>query len=361
MTYNEVQRAMSGGQPAACTSLPELVAAARALRAQRRGRGAIDLDIPEAQVLLGPDGVAAHIRELSRLEAHRVIEDLMIAANEAVAEFLLARNRPTVFRVHEPPDPARVAALATWAATIGLHIDAETAKKPSTLARLAENLKQRAQSEVGMTLLLRSLAQARYHTENLGHYGLASRAYLHFTSPIRRYPDLLVHRSLRALWRGEQQKVDLESAATSTSAQERRAGDAERKVEQLMACHVAEHHVGEVFDAVITGVHTAGAFVRVKEPWLEGLMPNAVLGDATGDYYELVVREQALVGRRSGHRLSLGDVVSVRLAAVSTYRRHIDFHPVRIGLGERPARKAPPRPLGAKPVSKKKSPRRSRR
>lgn len=337
LTYTEVQAAMDGrGGPAASHAmLPDLVAAARALRARRRQRGAVDLDLPEAQVLLGPDGVAVHVRERGRLEAHKVIEDLMIAANEAVAETLEARGWPALYRVHEPPDPVRLRALGDWADTLGVHFDPEAAAKPKGLARLAHALEGRPQAPVGMVLLLRSMAQARYDTECLGHYGLASRAYLHFTSPIRRYPDLLVHRSLWALWHGEVPPGGYEPLAERTSLQERRADDAERKVEQLMACHVAERHLGEVFDAVVTGVHRAGAFVRVRDPWLEGLTPMSSLGEGTQDYYDVVAHEYALVGRRSGHRIALGDAVTVRLASVSTYRRQVDFELVRTsGRGE---------------------------
>jgi ribonuclease R len=334
LTYTQVQRGLDlDGGTTVHSGLPDLVAAARALRARRAQRGAIDLDIPEAQVILGPDGVAAHVRQLTRLEAHRVIEDLMIAANEAVAELLLARGFDTLFRVHETPDPDRIVALAAWAATAGLFLDPAATTNPHTLARLADAIKGRPQSFVGMTLLLRSLAQARYSAENVGHYGLASRAYLHFTSPIRRYPDLLVHRALYSLWRGKRPREGaLEESATRTSTQERRADDAERKVEQLMACHVAAQHVGEVFEAVVTGIHEAGAFVRVRDPWLDGLLPVATLGDATQDYYDVIVSEHALVGRRSGHRVALGDTLRVRLASVSTYRRHIDFVPAEITL-----------------------------
>ncbi len=346
LTYNHVQGVLDQkipGDPQR-TLIQHLDQAARLIRARRSSRGAIDLELPEPYILIGRDGIAVHVRERSRLEAHRLIEDLMIAANEAVAEFLLARHWPALFRVHEEPDPLRLKALLEWSQTLGITFDVEAASRPRILAKVADELKKRPQGPTGQMLLLRSLAQARYDTENLGHYGLASRAYLHFTSPIRRYPDTLVHRALWALWHKKRELHGLDVLAQSTSQQERKAAEAERAVRQLMSCHVAQAHLGETFACQVTGVHTAGAFVRTRDPWVEGLLPRGAIGSVTGDYYDVIEREQALVGRTSGHRISVGDELQLRLAGVNTWRRQIDFE-----LVERPRlqhRPGPPKPRG---------------
>ncbi len=326
LTYEEVQRVLTNEpapKPPWAGALHSLTVAARALRAGRYRRGAIELELPEAQISLDHEGRALDVHERTRTEAHLLIEDLMIAANEAVASTLLAQRRPTLFRVHEAPDKERIAALATFAGTLGLSLDVAATKEPSELARLARRLAANPRGKAFMPLLLQSLARARYDKHNLGHYGLASRAYLHFTSPIRRYPDLIVHRSLRAPRGAGSKLADL---ALKTSELERRAESAARQVEQLMACHVAKRHLGEIFVVIVTGVHAAGAFVRTVSkpgtPWLEGLLPCRELGD---DYYTVLGAEQALVGRRSGHRIALGDKLEARLAHVDLERRHIDF------------------------------------
>ncbi|MBN1960876.1 MAG: VacB/RNase II family 3'-5' exoribonuclease [Deltaproteobacteria bacterium] len=324
LTYTEVQHYLNHDQGRKLhPSLPALLTAARYLHKQRRQRGAIDLDIKEPQIKLGPDGIATHVNELIRTEAHQLIEDLMIAANEAVAEYLIKNKCHTIFRVHEKPDLKKITALSSWAATYGIFIDAH--KK---LALLCEAIKKLPQKDAGMMLLLRSLAQAHYSAENLGHYGLASNAYVHFTSPIRRYPDLLVHRSLYSLW-GQHRlnKAKLEKSAVQASEQERRAQDAERKVEQLMACHVAARYIGKEFDAIVTSVHDSGAFVRVNDPWLEGLLAIATLSKTFNDFYDFYNNDNTLIARCSGHRISLGDKIKVQLASVNTSRRHIDFIP----------------------------------
>jgi len=326
LTYQQVQAAMDGGTPVPCAhSVALLVQAARNLRADRRERGALDLDIPEAEVILSERGTPTSLRPRARLEAHRLIEDLMIAANEAVARFLIANRAATVFRVHEPPDPRRVLRFATWAQALGIKIDSHKQLAPRTLAGVAAALRKRPQAAIGQALLLRALTQAHYAKKNLGHFALASDAYLHFTSPIRRYPDLLVHRCLRALWRGRRGPASLRELAAQASVQERRAVEAERALVQLAACQVARPHLGEVFDAVVTGVHRAGLFVRTDNLFLEGLLPMEALERGGREDYDVVEEDMALVGRRSGDTFTVGDELEVQLAAVDLVRRHIDF------------------------------------
>jgi ribonuclease R len=361
LTYEQVQAVIAGqasvpDAEAQRDSLELLLRASRALRGQRTRRGGIDLDLPEAQVIVDAEGVARNIRERQRLEAHRLIEDLMIAANEAVAGWLHGRDWPAVYRVHEQPSPERALALATWAQKLGIDVDVEAFDRPRTLAQLADRFRDLPERVVGQTLLLRSLAQARYAEDNLGHFGLASRGYVHFTSPIRRYPDLLVHRALRAAWTGGRRLVGLDELAARASQQERRAMDAERSVVDLMSCHVAEQRLGEELDAAIAGVHLAGAFVRTKDPLLDGLIPMQLLSEHGRDYFDVIEDEHLLLARRSGFRIALGDPVRVRIARVDTRMRRIDFEPVALpggrsrGRMERPApreeRREPPERRG---------------
>lgn len=335
LTYTQVEAVLSESADAnnpACShtaTLKILLQAARSLRRRREQHGALDLDVPEAQIIVDTQGTPRTIRERPRLEAHRLIEDLMVAANESVAELLEHRQRATLFRVHEAPSVEKLMMLARWAQQFGLGFDVKKAQRPHVLATLSRGMQTLAQKETGHMLLLRSLAQARYAAENLGHYGLGSRAYTHFTSPIRRYPDLIVHRSLYGLWRHGEQLKQLPTIADRTSFQERRSMEAERAVEKLMGCYVATQHVGETYDGVITGVHASGAFVRLKEVFIEGLVPMQSLGAASGDYFDVLTEELALVGKRSGQRFTIGDTVKVRVASVNIRSRHIDFELVK--------------------------------
>ncbi|MEL6546016.1 MAG: RNB domain-containing ribonuclease, partial [Myxococcota bacterium] len=180
---------------------------------------------------------------------------------------------------------------------------------------------------------LRAMAQARYGPENLGHYGLASSAYLHFTSPIRRYPDLFTHRSLRAKLEGKKRpSLDVDALGEHCSTQERRAMDAERTVTRLMECQVAQRFVGSTMEVIVTGVHPAGAFVRADRPMVEGLMPIRLLSDAVGEYFDLDEDAMAFVAPRSGKRLAVGDRFVARLEYVDVSRRHIDFAPEKMDL-----------------------------
>ncbi len=332
LTYDTVQEVLdakdvgvSGPKHPQADLIHKLVIPARWLRTQRARRGAIDFEIPESKIKLGPDGVAVDIVQRQRLESHRLVEDLMVAANEAVAEYLLANDWVGLYRVHDAPDPIKLELLVRWAGKLGIDFDPEAARDPKVLQKFLVRMRSHPAASVVQSLVLRMMAQARYGPENLGHYGLASQAYAHFTSPIRRYPDLVVHRCLKALWAGEARPKNLDALGQHCSQQERKAMEAERAVTQLMACQIATKHIGEDMTAQVTGVHPAGAFVRPVELFVDGLIPMEALGHHYRGYFEYLEDEQMLFARRTKTKIQLGDRLEVILAGVNMKRRQIDF------------------------------------
>ncbi len=319
LTYTIVQTVLDeAGTDLPSTPHPQaelikrLVIPARWLRAQRQKRGAIDFEIPESKIVL-ENGVAVDIALRQRVEAHRLIEDLMVAANEAVAEYLIAHNQPALFRVHDAPDPAKLELLVAWAGKLGMQFDPDEAKDPKYLQKFLTRVRNHPSIGVLQSLVLRMMAQAKYEPENKGHYGLASKAYAHFTSPIRRYPDLVVHRALRGFWSKLPKLTHLDTLGEHCSQRERKAMEAERGVTQLMACQVAQRHVGEEMQATVQGVHQAGAFVRPVDLFVDGLIPMEALSAHFKAYYEYIEEEQVLYARRTRHRIQLGDKIDVML------------------------------------------------
>ena len=314
-------------------AVPEAVAAvvqdcievSRLLRRRRLEKGSLDLEIPEPEVLFDKGGDPVNVVARNPLPAHRVIEDLMVAANESVAEHLLDRGLEGVYRVHPPPPREKWQLMAAWAKRFGHPVRTGKENSPKAVAGLLARLKQSRQSESGQMLLLRSLSQAFYSDRVDLHFGLASEAYAHFTSPIRRYPDLLVHRALWNHWLKKPNLRRLEAAAESSSEAERRAIEAEREIVQVAACLVARRRLGDVMPARVTGVHAAGLFVRPEELFAEGLVPVRTLGERSGDYFEVWEEAQALVGRRTRVAYGLGDRLTVRLVEVDLEERRINF------------------------------------
>ena len=329
LTYTQVQSVIDGNPAAvphhAQGPVLEAVAASRLLRRRRLANGSLDLDIAERHVVVGDDGDPANVFARRQTQAHHVIEDLMIAANESVAEYLLAHRLSGLFRVHPPPPREKWTQLEDWGKQWGFSLKRDKSNSPLPLARFAERLKQSRQAEAGQMLLLRSLSQAYYAAEVAGHFGLASEAYVHFTSPIRRYPDLLVHRALWHHWRGQPVLRGLSALADSSSETERRAVAAERDVGHLAACLVARRRLGEVMSAKVVGVHPAGLFVRPDEFFAEGLVPMISLTGGSGEYLEVREEAFAIVGRTSGIRFNLGDALNVRLVHVDIGRRRINY------------------------------------
>ena len=344
LTYTEVAGFLAGqgrvDSSAVASSLKALNGVRKALTAQREERGALDLESHESRVEL-QDGRPASVVDVERNDAHRLIEEAMIAANVATArelERLLKQDgkgpasgtRP-VYRVHEPPPSDRLDALEPALRLAGVSVPPAPITPPALSAALV-----RAKSASSLPgwiwdiLTLRSLAQARYETRRLGHFGLALSTYVHFTSPIRRYSDLLVHRILFG-WRTNADAQD--EVCAHISATERRAESAERMVDNWLKCALIEHRVGETFSGRIAGVTGFGLFVELEGAGVQGLLHIGSLG---ADYFHHVPAAMALIGERSGRRFALGDAVKVVLVDVSPPTGRVDLR-----LAERPARSEP--------------------
>ena len=322
LTYAQAQAAFSGRVTAdrhtlARNVLKPLWNAYQALAKARDKREPLNLDLPERRILIGDDGKVKSIAYRERLESMRLIEEMMIQANVAAAETLERARTPLIYRIHETPSKEKLAAFADYLRTIGVSFAKGQVLKPAGFNRILAAVKGGAQADVINDVVLRTQAQAIYAPENIGHFGLNLSHYAHFTSPIRRYADLIVHRALiRALRLGPGRLSDSEMGslgqiADHISMAERRAMAAERdSTDRYVAAFMADR-VGALFDARITGVTRFGLFVRLKETGAEGLLPARALGF---EYFRHDERKHALVGDRTGTKYSLGDIVSVRLA-----------------------------------------------
>jgi len=303
---------------------------ARGVRALRSERGGLDLDLPEAKVVLGDDGVPVDIKMRERKSSHRLVEDFMILANEVVANDMEARAAPALYRVHEPPSREKIEELGELLQRFNLSVPKRKKLKPRDVQQLLEAVRGRPEEMLVSTAVLRSLTKARYDPENLGHFGLASQAYLHFTSPIRRYPDLVVHRALAdAFLQGLPAAMDadaLEAAAVRSSERERAAEEAERASVAMKKVEFMERHLGDRFAGRISSVTSFGFFVTLEEYFVDGLVHVSGLSD---DYYRFDERAYALVGERRGRRYRLGDRLEVQVSRVDKEARQIDFVPIR--------------------------------
>lgn len=311
-------------------SLLAMADCARALRARRLELGSVDFDLPEAEIILNAAGRIEAILKAERTEAHQMIEEFMLLANRTVAGHLAERERPMLYRVHEQPDPEKMSRFAELCLAFGHILPATASIKPGTLQRLLETVKGRPEERLISTVMLRSMMQARYSEENVGHFGLAFDCYTHFTSPIRRYPDLVVHRLVKATLpngRASKRKADawaqrLPEIAELSSERERVAEAAEREMVDLKKCHYMLGRIGERFDGYVSGVVPFGFFVELEELFVEGLVR---LSDIPGDYFIFDEKTHTLIGDRSGKCFRLGDKVRVEVADVDITRRRIDF------------------------------------
>lgn len=330
LSYEQAQEVLEGAASVSAEiddALRRLDDLARVLRDRKRARGALDLDLPEAKVILDPDGTPVDIRKRDRLSSHRLIEDYMVLANEVVAADLEARDLSAMYRIHERPSREKVEALVDTLARFGVSMARRGSLKPTDVQRALDQVRGKDEEALVNHLVLRSLAKARYHTINEGHFGLGSSAYAHFTSPIRRYPDLVVHRVLTEVlihrrpepWRD---RDALEQAAVHCSAREQAAAEAERASVDLKKVEFMERHVGDVFTGRVSGVMPFGFFVTLDEVFVDGLVHVRALED---DHYRFVEREHVLRGERGGKAFRLGDSVEVQVVRVDRELRRIDF------------------------------------
>jgi ribonuclease R len=323
LTYEEAQAVLDGGDSPLADDIRTLGGLARRLTERRTERGAINFDLPEVRVVLDEAGFPVDLVRKDRLMAHRLIEEFMILANETVARH--AGSRPFVYRVHEHPDRERIRQLIAYVRAFGYRISSQEGLiAPQELNRLLSEARGRPEEPVITENALRAMAKARYAPGNIGHFGLASRHYTHFTSPIRRYPDLMVHRLLRGMAAGDgpADPDDLKAQCDHCSDRERAADDAQRDSVKLKQVQYMQQHVGDRFTGVVSGVARFGVFVELDSILVEGLIHVRDLAD---DYYEYDEAAFSLVGRSTGRRFRLGDPLTVVVAAASEESRTIDF------------------------------------
>jgi ribonuclease R len=315
LTYEEAQAARDGA--AGCAPAPKTLSALyeayATLAAARAARGALELDLSEVRVVLDGEGRPAAILPVVRLDSHRLIEEFMILANVAAAEELEARGQACMYRVHDAPDPDKVEALRAFleeAGIPGLALAKGQAIRPELFNRVLRRAAGTGEAALVNDLVLRCQAQAAYSPDNIGHFGLALRRYAHFTSPIRRYADLLVHRALLGDAEPDGGRDRLKTTGDHISATERRAAEAERAAIDRYRATLLARSVGSLFTADISGVAGFGLFVKLRENGADGLVPISTL---PADYYVRDGHGQRLVGRGTGRTYRLGDEVLVRL------------------------------------------------
>ncbi len=360
MTYTAVNGILTDRDPDLMKRYEPLVPMFEAMRElfqilndARRRRGSIDFDLNEAEVIIDDAGMVEAIIALQRNVAHRLIEEFMLLANETVASYLEAEAAPSLYRVHEEPDVLKVAKFEEFISGFGYSLGAPlNALRPRHFQKLIERIHGKPEERPIAFLMLRTMQKARYSPENLGHFGLAAPSYTHFTSPIRRYPDLVVHRALRAARHGlltaetrEDSAEDLPEIARYTSEMERRADEAERELVQWKKVKFMADKVGDEFEGYVTGVAAFGLFIELIEHFVEGLVHVSTMAD---DYYRFVESAHMLRGENSKKVYRLGDKVKVQVVRVNMDLRQIDLGLVdilsRVREGERGPRRSHARP-----------------
>lgn len=355
--------------------LNQLYALYQVLVAARHERGAIDFETQETRIVFGTDRKIDEIRPTQRNDAHKLIEECMLAANVATARFMQDHDIPSLYRVHDGPPPERLEKLKAFLGELGLSLQRGKSKdgpSPKDYQRLLESIRERPDYHLIQTVMLRSLSQAVYSAQNEGHFGLNYEAYTHFTSPIRRYPDLLVHRAIRSVVRSKRETKHVERAGAAVmpkariypydeaaleklgeqcSMTERRADEATRDVVNWLKCEFMQDRVGETFAGVITAVTGFGIFVELRDIYVEGLVHVTAL---PADYYHFDPVHHRLSGERSGRNFRLGDSVEVKVMRVDLDERKIDFElsQTKAGKGDDARRGGKPSGMGNTDVQK---------
>ncbi len=354
LTYTEVAAALYEKDVAAREKLAALLphlenldALFRVLVKARAKRGAIDFETLETRMIFDDQGKIARIEAYERNDAHRVIEECMLAANVCASEYLKAHGHPALYRVHEGPTPERLTKLRDFLGGFGLQLSGGDSPSAKDYAQLLESIKDRPDKQLLQTVMLRSLRQAVYSPENVGHFGLAYESYTHFTSPIRRYPDLLIHRAIKAVigrkkYLPKATENAWEEIGMHASMTERRADEATRDVEAWLKCYYMQDRVGEEFSGSISSVVPFGIFVALDEVFVEGLVHVSELGT---DYFHFDEAAHVMLGERTGKRYRLSDRVRVQVVRADLETNKIDFRLVETkaeakpGLGKSTAKK----------------------
>jgi len=337
MTYTAVNAILTDRDPETIAKYRELVPMFELMRelfeilnGRRTRRGSVDFDLPEAEVVLNEAGFIEDIVASERNVAHRLIEEFMLLANETVAGHLESKGMPALYRIHEPPDPLKVMQFEEFINAFKYSLGAgESSVKPMHFQKLVHKIRGTPEERPIAFLMLRTMQKARYDAMNVGHFGLAAPTYTHFTSPIRRYPDLVVHRVLRELRQtkvSDERRAELDDelpeVGRHTSERERRAADAEREILQWKKVRFMADKVGDVFDGYITGVAPFGMFVELTEHYVEGLVHVSTMAD---DYYRFREQQHTLFGESTKKTYRLGDHVRVQIIRVDMERRQIDL------------------------------------
>lgn len=330
LTYNEVAAALYDDDAAAASKLKGLLPHLRQLDnlyrvlvKARAARGAIDFETVETQMIFDEQGKISRIVPVSRNDAHRIIEECMLAANVCASDFLHEREHAALYRIHEGPTPEKLEKLREFLKEFGLSLSGGDEPHAKDYARLLEKIKGRPDMQLLQTVMLRSLQQAVYSPENVGHFGLAYESYTHFTSPIRRYPDLVIHRAIKAVLQGGKYRPgNWEDIGMHCSQTERRADEATRDVESWLKCYYMQDRIGEEFVGSVSAVKSFGIFVALDDVFVEGLVHISDLGS---DYFHYDDAKHQLVGERSGRRFRLADRVRVQLVRVDMESSKIDF------------------------------------
>jgi ribonuclease R len=300
-----------------------LYALFKAMLIQRQKRGAIEFETVETVMMFNDDGKIDRIIPTERNEAHKIIEECMLAANVCAADFLQHQKHEAIYRVHEGPNEEKLELLRTFMAEFGFSVSGGDKPHAKDYAKLMEQIKGRHDEQLLQTVLLRSMQQAVYSPDNQGHFGLAYDAYTHFTSPIRRYPDLLVHRAIKAALNKQTYKVkDWSSLGEHCSMTERRADDASRDVTNWLKCYYMQDKVGDVFEGTVSGVTSFGVFVALDDVYVEGLLHVTELGN---DYFHYDKAHHQMVGERTNVKYRLGDRVKIKVVRVDLETTKIDF------------------------------------
>ena len=332
LTYNQVHAMMEKNDRRMCEQFKNVVPHLQALydlfhvlKAAREKRGAIDFDMPETKIIFGKNRKIEKIIPYERFDSHKVIEECMLSANICTALFLEEHEQPGLYRIHQGPSEEKLHDLRRFLQEMALQMPGHRDPVPADYARLLRATKDRPDARMIQTVLLRSMSQAVYSPENKGHFGLAYDAYAHFTSPIRRYPDLLVHRAIKHVL-SKQPPIDDHAAFVRAgehcSMTERRADDATDEAIDWLKCEFMMDKVGQEYAGIISGVTGFGIFVELADVYVEGLIHISTLPD---DYYQFDSAKHALIGERTNRRFRLGDPIKILVASVDLDQRKIDF------------------------------------